>query len=56
MGDDWRTWFLKKPHKATSPGTACGNAPWSYLFVSQIETKTVEQIQEWIEHGEGEGP
>jgi prophage maintenance system killer protein len=28
----------------------------AYLFISQIETKTVEQIQEWIEHGEGEGP
>ena len=27
----------------------------AYLFISQIETKTVEQVQDWIEHGEGEG-
>jgi prophage maintenance system killer protein len=25
------------------------------LFISQLETKTVELIQEWIEHGETEG-
>jgi death-on-curing family protein len=27
----------------------------AYLFISQLETKTIEQIQEWIEHGESEG-
>jgi death-on-curing protein len=27
----------------------------AYLFISQIETKSVKQIQEWIEHGESEG-
>ena len=27
----------------------------AYLFISHIETKTIEQVQDWIEHGEGEG-
>ena len=26
----------------------------AYLFISRLETKTVEQIQDWIEHGESE--
>lgn len=28
----------------------------AYLFISHIETKTIEQVQDWIEHGEGERP
>jgi len=27
----------------------------AYLFISHIETKTIEQVQDWIEHGESEG-
>ena len=27
----------------------------AYLFISHIETKTIEQVQDWIEHGEDEG-
>jgi prophage maintenance system killer protein len=27
----------------------------AYLLISHIETKTIEQVQDWIEHGEGEG-
>ena len=27
----------------------------AYLFISHIETKTIEQVQDWIKHGEGEG-
>jgi death-on-curing family protein len=27
----------------------------AYLFISHIQTKTIEQVQDWIEHGEGEG-
>jgi len=26
----------------------------AYLFISHIQLKTVEQVQDWIEHGEGE--
>jgi death-on-curing family protein len=26
-----------------------------YVFISRIETKSVEQVQDWIEHGEGKG-
>ncbi len=26
----------------------------AYLFISRLETKSVEQVQDWIEHGESE--
>jgi death-on-curing family protein len=26
----------------------------AYLFISHIETKSIEEVQDWVEHGEGE--
>jgi hypothetical protein len=26
-----------------------------HLFISRVETKTLEEVQAWVEHGESEG-